>query len=182
MKVKSSLNSSCFNHVKRRLSLIIRILVNTRPILLLVVSLTSLLAQSRLYKGELCLLRVQYHSLLGYTQGCLSTEEVRLCHSMYSPYWEKPRLQCFIRSTCELPPYWIIPGFNCVNTKENTLMIHVVSYQFTNMQIRLDLAYKLSEHNAFTFPITIPTHKFNIAIINVSLFPDSTLRSWLSKL
>ena len=40
-----------------------------------------------------------------------------------------------IGGTCELPPYWIIPGFNCVNTKENTLMIHVVStgtYQVHN--------------------------------------------------
>ena len=36
------------------------------------------------------------------------------------------RRQYFIGSTCELSPYWIIPGFNCVNTKENTLMIHVV--------------------------------------------------------
>ena len=34
--------------------------------------------------------------------------------------------QALIGSTRELPPYWIIPGFNCVNTKENTLMIHVV--------------------------------------------------------
>ena len=80
--------------------------INTRPLLLLVISLTSLLAESRLYKGELCLLRVQYHSLLGHSQGlscgdknkgelcllriqrhsllrhsqgCLTTEEVRLC-------------------------------------------------------------------------------------------------------
>ena len=33
------------------------------------VSLTSLLAESRLHKGELCLLRVQYPSLLGHSQG-----------------------------------------------------------------------------------------------------------------
>ena len=30
------------------------------------------------------------------------------------------------RYTRELPPCWIIPGFDCVNTKENTLMVHVV--------------------------------------------------------
>ena len=35
-------------------------------------------------------------------------------------------LQYFIGGTRELPLCWIIPGFNCVNTKENTLMIHVV--------------------------------------------------------
>ena len=35
-------------------------------------------------------------------------------------------LQYFIGGTYELPPYWIIPGFNSVNTKENTLMINVV--------------------------------------------------------
>ena len=126
MKAKCSLNSSYFSHIKRRLSFITRILINTRPILLLVVSLTSLLAQSRLYKGELCLLRVQYHSLLGHSQGCLTIEEVRLCYSMYSPHWDKSKLKYFIGGTCELPPYWIIPGFSCVNTKENTLMIHVV--------------------------------------------------------
>ena len=45
MKAKSSLNSSCFSHIKRRLSLglVTRITVNTKPILpllLLVVSLT----------------------------------------------------------------------------------------------------------------------------------------------
>ena len=45
---------------------------------------------------------------------------------MYSPYWEKPKLQYFIGGTRALPPYWIIPGFKCVNTKENSLMIHVV--------------------------------------------------------
>ena len=72
------------------------------------------------------LLRVQYHSLLGHSQGCLTTEEVRLCYSMHSSYWDKPRLQYFKGGTCEIPPYWIIPGFNCVNTKENALMIHVV--------------------------------------------------------
>ena len=121
MKAKSFLNNSCSSHIKRRLSFITRILVNTRRILLL----TSLLAQSRLCKGELCLLRVQYHSL--HSQSYLTTEEVRLCYSMYSPYWDKPRLQCFIGGIRELPPYWIIPGFNCVNTKENTSMIHVVS-------------------------------------------------------
>ena len=44
---------------------------NTRPIQLLVVSLTSLMAQSRLYKEGLCLLRVQYHSLLGHSQGVI---------------------------------------------------------------------------------------------------------------
>ena len=71
MKAKSTLNSSCSTHIKRRLSLITRILVNTRPILLLVVSLTSILAESRLYKGELCLLRVRYHSLLGHSQGVI---------------------------------------------------------------------------------------------------------------
>ena len=169
MKTKSSLDTSCFSHIRKRLSLITRILVNTRLILLLLVSLTSLLAQSRLYKGELCLLRVQYHSLLGHSQCCSTTEGVRLCCSMYSPYWDKPRLQYFIGGICELPPYWIIPGFNCVNTMEVTLMIHVAPTgtcrtQFTNMQIRLDLAYILSEHNALTFPITIPTQKFNIVI------------------
>ena len=36
------------------------------------------------------------------------------------------RLQYFIGGTCELSPYWIIPGSNCVNTKENTFKIHVV--------------------------------------------------------
>ena len=92
-------------------------------LLLLVVSLISLLAQSRLYRGELCLLRVQYHSVLGHSQGCLTTEEVRLCYSMYSSHWDKPMLQYFIGGTCELPLYWIIPG---VNTKESTLMIHAV--------------------------------------------------------
>ena len=67
MKAKSFLNSSCCSH-KRRLSLITRILVNnTRPILFLVVSLTSLLTESRLYRRELCLWRVQYHSLLGHS-------------------------------------------------------------------------------------------------------------------
>ena len=71
MKAKSSLNSCCSTHIKRRLSVITRILVNTRSILLLVVSLTSLLAQSRLYKRELCLLRVRYHSLLGHSQGVI---------------------------------------------------------------------------------------------------------------
>ena len=71
MKAKSSLNCSSSTHMKRRLSLITKILVNTRPILLLVVSLTSLLAESRLYRGELCLLRVQYHSLLGHSQGVI---------------------------------------------------------------------------------------------------------------
>ena len=126
MKAKSSLNSSCSSHIKRRLSLITKILVNTSPMLLLVVSLTSLLTQSRLYTGELCLLRVQYHSLLGHSQGCF-TPEVRLCYLMFSPYWDKPRLQYFIGGTHELPPYWIIPGFNCVNTKENTLIIHAIS-------------------------------------------------------
>ena len=70
MKDKSSLNSSS-SHIKRRLSLITRIFVNTRPILRLVVSVTSLLAESRFYKGELCLLRVQYHSLLGHSQGVI---------------------------------------------------------------------------------------------------------------
>ena len=45
---------------------------------------------------------------------------------MCFPNWDKTRLQYFIGGTRELPPYWIIPGFNCVNTKENTLMIHVV--------------------------------------------------------
>ena len=71
MKAKSSLNSSCSTHIKRRLSLITKILVNARPILLLIVSLTSLLAESRLCKGELCLLRVQYHSLLRHSQGVI---------------------------------------------------------------------------------------------------------------
>ena len=33
------------------------------------------------------------------------------------------RLQYFIGDTCELPSYWIIPRFNCVNTKENTLNV-----------------------------------------------------------
>ena len=79
-----------------------------------------------LYKGKLCLLRVQYHSLLGHSQRCLTTEEVRLCYILYSPYWYKSRLQYFKGGTCELPPYLIIPGFNCVNAKENSLMIHVV--------------------------------------------------------
>ena len=64
--------------------------------------------------------------LIEHAQSCLTTEEVRLCYSMYSPYWVKRRLQLFIGGTRKLPPYWIIPGFNCVNTKENTLMIHVV--------------------------------------------------------
>ena len=76
-------------------------------------------------------------------------------------------LQYFTGSTCELSPYWIISGSNCVNTKENTLrfMLFLLgNIQFTNMQIRLDLAHKLLEHIAFTFTITIPTHKFNIII------------------
>ena len=74
----------------------------------------------------------------------LTTEEVRLCYSMYSPYWGEPRLQYFIGGTCELPPYWIISIFNCVNTNENTLMIHVVptgtypGYKYAN-QIRFFL-------------------------------------------
>ena len=34
--------------------------------------------------------------------------------------------------------------------------------QLTYMQIKLDLDFKLSEHNAFTFLITIPTQKFKI--------------------
>ena len=71
MKVRSPLNSSCSGHIKRRLSLITRSLVNTRLTLLLIVSLTSLLAQSRLYKGELCLLRVLDHSLLRHSQGVI---------------------------------------------------------------------------------------------------------------
>ena len=71
MKAKSFLNSRCPSHIKRRLSLITRNLINTRPILLMVVSLTSLLPESRLYKGELCLLRVQYHSLLGHSEGVI---------------------------------------------------------------------------------------------------------------
>ena len=83
MKAKSSLNSICSSHIKRRLSLITRVLVNTRPILLLVVSLTSLLAQSRLYKGELCLLRVQYHSLLGHSQG-VTQRRIKLTESSVS--------------------------------------------------------------------------------------------------
>ena len=73
----------------------------------------------------------------------------------------------FIGGTCELSPYWIIPGSNCVNTKENTLrfMLSLLGHtQFTDMQIRLDLAYKLLEHIVFTFPITIPTHKLNTVI------------------
>ena len=63
------------------------------------------------------------------------------------------------------PPCWIIPGFNCVNTKQNSLKNHVVpagTYPVYNMQIRLDLAHKLLEHNANNNPITIPTHKLNI--------------------
>ena len=62
---------------------------------------------------------------------------------------------------------WNIPGFNCVNTKENTLKNHVVptgTYPVYNTEIRLDLVYKLLEQIASTFPITIPTHKFNIVI------------------
>ena len=58
----------------------------------------------------------QYYSLLGHSQVCLSTEDVRFCYLVYSPYWDKPRLPYVIGSTCELPPYWIIPGFYCVNT------------------------------------------------------------------
>ena len=63
---------------------------------------------------------VQYHSLLGHSQGCLSTEEVRFYYLVYSPYWDKPRLPYLVGGTRELPPYWIIPGFYCVNTKYNT--------------------------------------------------------------
>ena len=81
MKAKSTLKSKS-GHIKRRLSLITRILVNIRQILLLVVSLTSLLAQSRLYKGELCLLRVQYHSLLGHSQGVI--QKIMLTESSVS--------------------------------------------------------------------------------------------------
>ena len=68
---------------------------------------------------------------------------------MYSPHWDKPRLHYFIGGTCELSPYWIIPGSNSVNTKENTLrfMLSLLGHtQFTNMQIGLDLAYKLLKH------------------------------------
>ena len=82
-------------------------------------------------------------------------------------YWDKPSLHYLIRGTCELSLYWIIPGSNCVNIKKNTLrfMLSLLGHtQFTNMQIRLDLAYKLREHTAFTFPITIPTHKLNTVI------------------
>ena len=39
---------------------------------------------------------VQYHSLLGHSQDCLSTKEVRFCYSVYSPCWDKPRLPYFI--------------------------------------------------------------------------------------
>ena len=54
-----------------------------------------------------------------------------------------------------------------MNTKENTFRIMFVptgTYPVYNMEIRLDLAYRLLEHNAFTFPITVPTHKSNIII------------------
>ena len=74
--------------------------------------------------------------------------------------------QAQVCNTCELPPYWIIPGFNCVYTKDNTLKIHVVPRAYIYMQIRLDLAKKLTERNAVTFPVTIPTQKFNIEYCN----------------
>ena len=54
-----------------------------------------------------------------------------------------------------------------MNIKENTLrfMMSLLGYiQFTNMEIRLDLTYKILEHIAFTFPIIIPTHKLNTVI------------------
>ena len=54
-----------------------------------------------------------------------------------------------------------------MNAKENTLKNHVVptgAYPVYNMEIRLDLAHKFLEHNVFTIPITIPTHKFDIVI------------------
>ena len=78
---------------------------------------------------------------------------------MYSPYLDKLRLPNFIEGTSELPPYWIIPGFYCVNTQDNTLISYVVltgtSPVKENKQNLLDLAYKLLEQNAFTFPIEI---------------------------
>ena len=44
----------------------------------------------------------------------------------------------YLRATCELPPYWIIPASNCVNTKENTLRFllsllgHTQFYKYAN--------------------------------------------------
>ena len=58
---------------------------------------------------------VRYHSLLGHSQGCLSTEEVRFLLFCVFSLLDKPRLPYFIGGTRELPPYWIIPGF-IVNT------------------------------------------------------------------
>ena len=102
-----------------------------------------------LYKGELCLLRVQYHSLLGHSQGVIQ-RRIMLTESsaslltgtfpgllnyrggqivlvnVFSFLGQAQVAILHRRYTRELPPYWIIPGFNCVNTKENTLMIHVV--------------------------------------------------------
>ena len=58
---------------------------------------------------------VQYHSLLGHFKGCLSTEEVRVCYFVYSPYWDKPRLPYFTGGTRELPPPGLFQVF-IVNT------------------------------------------------------------------
>ena len=54
-----------------------------------------------------------------------------------------------------------------MNTKDNTLMIHVVPsgtypvYKYAN---QIGFGLQISEHNAFTFAITIPTQKSNIVI------------------
>ena len=58
---------------------------------------------------------VQYHSLLGHSQGCLSTEEVRVLLFCAFSLLGQAQLPYIIGGTRELPPYWIIPGF-IVNT------------------------------------------------------------------
>ena len=156
MKATSSLDSSCFSHIKRRLSLITRILVNTRLILLLVVSLTSLLAQSRLYKGDLCLLRVQYHSLL-----CgLTTEEVRLCYSMYLLTGTSPSCS----TSQEVPVSYLLTGLFQVlcEYKEEYFNDSCCPYwDILSLQIcKSDWIWPTN----YTFPITIPIQKFNIVI------------------
>ena len=68
-----------------------------------------------------------------------------------------------------------------MNTKENTLVTYVVPTG--KMQIRLDFACKHLEHNAFTFPITSPTQKFNILIKcnYVSRLHSAFLAIWINE-
>ena len=86
---------------------------------------------------------------------------------MYSLYRDKPRLHYFIGGTCELSLYWIIPGSNCVNTKETTKEIHVVPtgtypvYKYANQ-----IGFGLQTFGAYCLhiPKTIPIHKLNTVI------------------